>query len=336
MRVPVVGDMSTSGFQHPWLFLSVVVPSGVLALYLTIRARQRRRMRRFADPDLEGSVARDRPTPWRHVPIALMLVALLLLTMAMAGPTRSAKIPRNRAVIMLAIDVSQSMRSTDVPPSRLDSARDQAKAFAKKMTPGINLGLISFAGTANVLVSPTPDHNATVFALDNLRPADSTAIGDAIFAGLDSIATVAAVLGAGDPTPPPTRMIVLSDGKENKPGNPDNPHGAYTAARAAKDHGVPVWTIAFGTPNGTVDINGTSVPVPVDDSMLKKIAELSGGKTFNASTVDELAASYLAVQQDVGFQVVQQPASAGWLRLAVVTATIACLMAVIVNRRLPT
>ena len=336
MTVPVVGDMSASGFQHPWLFLSVLVPLGLLALYLIMRARQRHRMRRFADPELADSVARDRPTPWRHVPIALMLVALLLLTMVMAGPTRSAKIPRSRAVIMLAIDVSQSMRSTDIPPSRLDSAREQAKAFARKMTPGINLGLISFAGSANVLVSPTPDHDATVVALDNLRPADSTAIGEAIFAGLDSIATVAAVLGAGDPTPPPTRMIVLSDGKENKPGNPDNPHGAYTAARAAKDRGVPVWTIAFGTPTGSVDINGTRVPVPVDDSMLKKIAELSGGKTFNASTVDELATSYLAVQQDVGFQVVQRPASAGWLRLAVVMATIACLIALIVNRRLPT
>jgi Ca-activated chloride channel homolog len=336
MTVPVVGEMSTSGFQHPWLFLSVLVPLGVLALYLMMRAGRRRRMRRFADPELTGSVARGRPNRWRHVPIALMLVALLLLTVVMAGPTRAAKIPKNRAVIMLAIDCSQSMRSTDVSPSRLDAAKEQAKAFAKRLTPGINLGLIAFAGSANVLVSPTPDHDATVAALDNVRPADQTAIGEAIFAGLDSIATVAAVLGAGDPTPPPTRMVLLSDGGENKPGNPDNPRGAYTAARAAKDRGVPVWTIAFGTPTGSVEVNGERIPVPVEDSMLKKIAELSGGKTYSASTAGELATSYLAVQQDVGFQVVQRPASAGWLRLAVLAATIACLIAVVVNRRLPT
>jgi Ca-activated chloride channel homolog len=336
MTVPVVGEMSASGFQHPWLFLFVLVPVGLLALYLVMRARRRLRMRRFADPDLADSVSRGRPARWRHVPIALMLVALLLLTVVMAGPTRAAKIPRNRAVIMLAIDCSQSMRATDIPPSRLDAAREQAKTFARQLTPGINLGLIAFAGTANVLVSPTPDHDATVAALDNIRPADSTAIGEAIFAGLDSIATVAAVLGAGDPTPPPTRLVLLSDGAENKPGNPDNPKGAYTAARAAKDRGVPIWTIAFGTPTGSVDVKGDRIPVPVEDSMLKKIAELSGGKTYNASSAGELAASYHAVQQDVGFQVVQRPAGAGWLRLAVLTATIACLIAVVANRRLPT
>jgi Ca-activated chloride channel family protein len=336
MTVPVLGEMSASGFQHPWLFLFVLVPLAVATLYLAVRARQRRRMQRFADPDLADSVSRGRPSRWRHVPIALMVVALLLLTLVMAGPTRAARIPRNRAVILLAIDCSQSMRSSDVSPSRLDAAREQAKAFARQLTPGINLGLIAFAGTANVLVSPTPDHDATVAALDNVKPADSTAIGEAIFAGLDSIATVAAVLGAGDPTPPPTRMVLLSDGKENKPGNPDNPKGAYTAARAAKDRGVPIWTIAFGTPEGSVDVNGQRVPVPVDDSMMKKIAQLSGGKTYSASTASELATTYRAVQQSVGFQVVQRPATSGWLRLGVLAATIACVIAVVVNRRLPT
>ncbi len=270
--------------------------------------------------------------------MAVMLVALALLTVALTGPSRDIKVPRNRAVIMLAIDVSQSMRATDEPPNRLDAAKAAAKRFAQQLTPGVNLGLIGFSGTVNVLVSPTPDHAATVAALDNLRPGDSTAIGAALTAALQSVATVAAVLRSGDAPPPPARIVLLSDGKENKPENPDNsgsPPGAYVAARSAKDQGVPVSTIAFGTRAGTVELANQQVPVPVDDSMLKRIAELSGGQAYRASNVDDLNRSYNAVQQQVGYQTIQGPASAGWLRLGVLVATIGMLLGLLLNRRLP-
>jgi Ca-activated chloride channel family protein len=257
------------------------------------------------------------------------------LTVAMAGPTRDTHIPRNRAVIMLAIDVSQSMRATDVAPSRLEAAKQAAKRFAQQLTPGVNLGLISFAGNVNVLVSPTPQHEATIGALDNLKPDNQTAIGDAIFAALESVQTVAAVLSSGATTPPPARIVVLSDGKENKPGNPNNLRGAYTAARAAKDQGVPVSTISFGTADGFVEVNNERVAVPVDASMLKQIAQLSGGQSYVATNIDELSRSYAAVQQQVGYQNVPGPAAAAWLRLAVVAATIAAAAALVINRRLP-
>jgi len=271
----------------------------------------------------------------RHLPIVVSVVALLLLTVAMAGPTRETHIPRNRAVIMLAIDVSQSMRAPDVAPSRLDAAKQAAKQFARQLTPGVNLGLISFAGNVNVLVSPTPQHEATIGALDNLKPDNQTAIGDAIFAALQSVQTVAAVLSAGATTPPPARIVVLSDGKENKPGNPNNLRGAYTAARAAKDQGVPVSTIAFGTEVGYVTVNDQRVPVPVDASMLKRIAQLSGGQSYVATNIDELSRSYAAVQQQVGYQNVPGPAAAPWLRMAVIAATLAAVAALVINRRLP-
>ena len=106
---------------------------------------------------------------------------------------------------------------------------------------------------------------------------------------------------------------MLSDGKENKPGNPNNLRGAYTAARAAKDQGVPVSTIAFGTEAGFVAVNDQPVPVPVDASMLKQIAQLSGGQSYVATNIDELSRSYAAVQQQVGYQNVPGPAAAAWL-----------------------
>lgn len=338
MVLPGLGALPLSGFQRPGLFVLLLIPLGLLTAFALASLARRRRIQRFADPELLYSVVPCRSSRWRSAPIALMLCALTLLMVALAGPTRDIPVPRNRAVIMLAIDVSQSMLATDEPPNRLEAAKATAKRFAQQLTPGINLGLISFAGAPNVVVSPTPNHDATVTALDSLRPGEATAIGEAITAALQSVATVAAVLSSGNATPPPARVVLLSDGKENKPSHPDNsgtPRGAYTAARAAKDQGVPISTIAIGTRGGVVQLKDQSVPVPADDSMLKRIAELSGGQSYRAANIDELNRSYSAVQQQIGYQNVPGPAAAGWLRLAVLIATLAALISVFVNRRLP-
>ena len=149
------------------------------------------------------------------------------------------------------------MRATDISPSRMAAAQDAAKQFAGELTPGINLGLIAYAGTASVLVSPTTNRDATKRGIDTLQVADRTATGEGIFTALQAIATVGAVIGGGD-TPPPARIVLFSDGKETMPSNPDNPKGAFTAARTAKDQGVPISTISFGTPNGYVEMNGSA------------------------------------------------------------------------------
>ena len=162
----------------------------------------------------------------------------MLFTVAMAGPTHDVRIPRNRAVVMLVIDVSQSMRATDVAPNRLVAAQEAAKQFADQLTPGINLGLIAYAGTATVLVSPTTNRDATKAAMDKLQFADRTATGEGIFTALQAIATVGAVIGGGD-TPPPARIVLFSDGKETVPTNPDNPKGAFTAARPPRTRACP-------------------------------------------------------------------------------------------------
>ena len=227
-----------------------------------------------------------------------------------AGPTHDMRIPRNRAVVLLVIDVSQSMRATDISPSRTAAAQDAAKQFAGELTPGINLGLIAYAGTASVLVSPTTNRDATKRAIDTLQVADRTATGEGIFSALQAIATVAAVIGGGD-TPPPARIVLFSDGKETMPSNPDNPKGAFTAARTAKDQGVPISTTSFGTPNGYVEMNGQRQPVPVDDETMKKVAQLSGGTAYNASSVAELKNVYATLQEQVGYESARGDASAG-------------------------
>jgi Ca-activated chloride channel family protein len=280
------------------------------------------------------SVAPKRPSRWRHLPAILLVLSLLLFTVAMAGPTHDVRIPRNRAVVMLTIDISQSMRATDVSPSRLAAAQEAGKQFADQLTPGINLGLIAYAGTATVLVSPTTNRDATKAAIDKLQLADRTATGEGIFTALQAIATVGAVIGGGD-KPPPARIVLMSDGKETVPSNPDNPKGAYTAARTAKDQGVPISTVSFGTPYGYVEINGQRQPVPVDDETLKKMAELSGGEAYNASSLEQLKQVFTNLQQQIGYETIKGDASVGWLRLGAVVLALAALAALLINRRLP-
>jgi Ca-activated chloride channel homolog len=252
----------------------------------------------------------------------------------MAGPTHDIRIPRNRAVVMLVIDVSQSMRATDVEPNRMVAAQAAAKEFAGELTPGINLGLIAYAGTATVLVQPTTNREASKAALDKLQFADRTATGEGIFTALQAIATVGAVIGGGD-APPPARIVLFSDGKETVPTNPDNPKGAFTAARTAKDQGVPISTISFGTPYGFVEINGQRQPVPVDDTTMKKVAELSGGTAYNASNVQQLRDVYSTLQEQIGYETIKGDASVGWLRLGSLVLALAALAALLINRRLP-
>jgi Ca-activated chloride channel family protein len=326
--------MTLSGFEHAWFFLFLLVVLGIAALYIVVQLARHKRMLRFANMELLESVAPKRPSRWRHLPAILLVLSLLLFTVAMAGPTNDVRIPRNRAVVMLVIDVSQSMRATDVSPSRLAAAQEAAKQFADQLTPGINLGLIAYAGTATVLVSPTTNREAAKLAIDKLQLADRTATGEGIFTALQAIATVGAVIGGGD-EPPPARIVLMSDGKETVPSNPDNPQGAYTAARTAKDQGVPISTVSFGTPYGYVEINDQRQPVPVDDEMLKKIADLSGGEAYTASSVEQLKEVFTSLQEQIGYETRKGDASAGWLRLGALVLALAAVAALLINRRLP-
>ena len=335
MTFPFLGPMSLTNFAHPWFFLFLLFVAGLIALYvITVRARQKRVLR-FANMELLESVAPQRPNRWRHLSAILLIGSMVLLTIAMAGPQNDVRIPRNRAVVMLAIDVSQSMRATDIEPSRLAAAQVAAKQFADQLTPGINLGLIAYAGTATVLVSPTTNREATKIAIDKLQLADRTATGEAIFTALQAIATVGAVIGGGEDGPPPARIVLMSDGKETVPSNPDNPKGAFTAARTAKDQGVPISTVTFGTPYGYVDINDQRQPVPVDDETLKKIAELSDGNAYSASTLEQLKEVFTSLQDQIGYETIKGDASVGWLRLGALLLALSALAALLLNRRLP-
>ncbi|NLG54361.1 MAG: VWA domain-containing protein [Rhodococcus sp.] len=326
--------MSLSQFSNPvWLaFLLVVV--ALIVGYLIVQRRRQRNTLRFTNFALLEKVAPDRPGLIRHVPVLLLVLSLVFFTVALAGPTRDERVPRNRATVIMAIDVSLSMQATDVEPSRLEAAQEAAKAFADGLTPGINLGLVAFAGTASVLVSPTTNRDATKAAIDNLQLSERTATGEAIFTSLQSISTLSAVLGGGDEAPP-ARIVLLSDGKQTVPDSPDDPRGGFTAARQAKDQDVPVSTISFGTTYGRVEIENDRIPVPVDDESLREIANLSGGSFFTASSLEELRRVYDTLEEQIGFETRRGDASRPWMLLGVLFTTTGLATALVFRQRLP-
>lgn len=333
MNLPLLGALSIAGFQHRWLFLAALCLPALIGMYAVAQISRRRHVLRFANMELLTRIAPGRTRRWRHVPAILLITAMALLVTAMAGPTRDVRIPRDRAIVMLVIDVSESMGSDDVAPNRLEAAKLAGSQFADQLTPGINLGLVAYAGTATLLVPPTIKRSVVKAAIDKLQIAERTATGEGIFTALQAIAVTDSVIG-GD-GPPPARIVLESDGKETVPADPDQPRGAYMAARAAKAQGVAISTISFGTPGGYVDLDGQRVAVPVDDETLTKISSLSGGEVFHADSLAELRSVYATLQQQIGFQTVAGDASAGWVVLGTLLTTAAVAAGLLVNRRVP-
>ncbi|SFB57885.1 Ca-activated chloride channel family protein [Amycolatopsis marina] len=327
--------MNLTGFASPWWFLLLLVVAAVTVGYVLAQRARRRRTMRFSNLELLDRVA-PRSQGWpKHVPAALLIVSLLLLTFALAGPTAEQKVPRNRATVMLVIDVSLSMEATDVAPTRIKAAQEAARSFAEGLTPGVNLGLISFAGTATVLVAPTTERGGVVRAIDNLKLAQSTATGEGIFAALQAIEGFSAVVGGAE-GPPPARIVLMTDGKQTVPtGDPYDPRGAYTAAQAAKQQQIPVSSISFGTSHGTVDIEGKEIPVEVDDESMREIARLSGGDFYKAATADELKQVYASLGEQIGYETKDADASKPWVALATIMLIGAAGSSLFLGQRLP-
>ncbi|WP_394620853.1 VWA domain-containing protein [Lentzea sp. JNUCC 0626] len=321
--------MSFSNFVAPWWFLLLVAVVLLAAAYVFVQRLRRKRVLRFTNLELLEKVAPKRERWSRHVPAAFLLAALALLTVALAGPTSEQRVPRNRATVMLVVDVSLSMKATDVKPSRLEAAQVAAKSFAEGLTPGINLGLISFAGSATVLVAPTTDRAAVTQSIDGLKLAQSTATGDALVAAMASIDSFGKVVGGAE-GPPPARIVLMTDGKETV-----GTRKAFDAAEDAKKAGTPISTISFGTEDGVVDIEGRQQSVPVDDDSMKEIAKISGGEFFKAASAEELRRVYDTLGEQIGYEKKQADASKPWLLLGTLTAMFAAAAALLFGQRLP-
>ena len=255
---------------------------GLALAYVLVQRQRRQYAVRFTNVDLLASVAPSRPGWRRHLAAACLLVALVLIVMAFARPARAVQVPRETATVMLAVDVSQSMRATDVEPTRIRAAQRAVRAFVDSLPRRFRLGLVAFAGNAQVLVPPTHQRDLVRGAVANLQLQQQTAIGEAMFASIDAIEN--SPLDKGQR--PPARIVLLSDGATNA-GRPN-----AEAVDAAKKKGVRVSTIAFGTDAGTVVVQDEVVPVPADRDALRKIADDTGGRFASAATESDLRKTY--------------------------------------------
>lgn len=322
-------------FTAPWWLLLLVVVAVLAAGYVVLLHRRRRDVVRFTNLALLERVAPKRPGRLRHLPAAALITALAVLTIALAGPQAEARVPRNRATVVLVIDVSLSMQATDIEPSRLAAAQRSAKAFAEELTPGVNLGLISFAGSATVLVSPTTERASVIQAIDNLKLAEATGTGEAIFAALAAIDAFGAVV-ADAQGPPPARIVLLGDGKQTVPTtDPDDSRGSFSAARAAAEAEVPISTISFGTAYGRVEINGSWQEVRADDESMQEIADISGGEFYDADSAGQLTEVYDTLGEQIGYETKHIDASKPWLVLGTIAALLATAAALAIGQRLP-
>jgi Ca-activated chloride channel family protein len=276
-------------FASPLVLLALLVLPLLVVWYVRAQGDRRRAASAFATPALLASVAPRRPGWRRHAPMIAFALAIAILVVAAAKPQRTVAVPVERAAIMLVTDVSGSMQATDVKPSRLVAARRAARQFVDDVPAGVNVGVLAFNGRPRVLQSPTPERQDVHAALARLTPSGGTATGDAITAALRSLRTPA---GRGR-RPPPSAIVLLSDGASTKGRDP------VQAAQEARRSKIPVYTVALGTPAGTIRIPrpggaaGTEVRrVPPDPASLAEVARASGGQTFTAVDSKELRQIY--------------------------------------------
>jgi Ca-activated chloride channel family protein len=285
-----------------WLFLLIVVGL-MLVGYVLLQVRRKRYVARFSNVELLGSVAPRRPGWRRHLTFALLTIGLAVLSLGVARPSAAVKVPRDTATVVLAIDVSLSMEATDVLPTRIAAAKSAATTFVGLLPPRINLGVVSFGGTADLRVSPTRDRQAARRSIRSLKLQKSTAIGEAIFTSLQAIQVFTKSNTPSGTKAPPAKIVLLSDGT-NTVGR-----SVADAIAAAKAAHVPVSTIAFGTPTGTVTIQGHTQGVPADDAALQQIADQTGGSFHTAHSEQELRTVYQDIGQQIGTKTVHRDIS---------------------------
>jgi Ca-activated chloride channel family protein len=274
-------------FQAPGFLLLLLALPLAIASYLLVDRRGRAAAASFASPRLLPSVAPRRPGFRRHLPMALYAAALTIATIALARPEATVAVPEERAAVVLVTDISGSMEARDVEPSRVAAVRSAALRFLDRTPARLRVGAVTFNHSVQAIEPPRVERDEVRSLLERLRPSGGTATGKALAASL-------ALLERGQGKRrerAPGAVILLSDGASTHGRDP-----LPVARRAARLH-IPVYTVALGTGSGTIQVeraDGESVTrqVPPDRETMRRIATVSGGRTFAADAGDELATVY--------------------------------------------
>jgi Ca-activated chloride channel family protein len=275
-------------FTWPVVLLALAVIPLLLALYAVAEIRRRRSQGKFGNPQLLPNMIDREPGKLRHLPLIVLLLGLATMIVGVARPHATVSVPREEATVILAMDTSRSMKADDIQPTRLDAAREAARAFLQQVPPKFRVGVVSFSTRAAAGVPPTEDRALVEAALDNLIPGEGTAIGDAV--------ALSVRLGNREVPEggvvPPRAILLISDGKQD--GGSVQP---AEAAAQAKARGIPVYTVLVGTDAGVVEETLTGgfrvrIQVPPDPETLQMLASATGGEFYTALNDERLRLVY--------------------------------------------
>ena len=307
-----------------WLLAALPV---VVAAYVWLLRRRKKAVARYANLNMVKEALGAGPRFRRHVPPILFLVALALMITAIARPAAVVMLPSQQETLILAMDVSGSMRAKDVEPTRLAAAQTAAKTFVSSLPRTVRVGVVSFAGTAAVVQAPTHSREDVIAAIDRFQLQRGTAIGSGIIVSLATIFPNAGIdvseliygRNAPRPIPRPIDPGRKGEKKEFKPVSPGSHAGAaiilltdgqrtagpdsIEAAKMAADRGVRVFTVGFGTVNGEVlGFEGWSFRARLDEETLKAVANMTRGEYFHAGSATDLNKVYETLNARIIFE----------------------------------
>ena len=342
-------------FLWPTALVALVAVPILLGLYMWSQRRRRRYALRYASLSLVKEAMGRGPGIKRHIPAALYLVALAFMLTALARPVTVVKVPSQEGTVILAIDVSLSMRATDIKPDRITAAKAAAKAFVLKQGANVKIGVVSFASDASIVQPPTTDHDLVIAAIDRLHLQRATAIGRAILVSLDAIVeseggggetdlpsavltqpqnpnapqkpTKTAVPGAAKA---PATIILLTDGQNNQFPPP------LSIIDQAIDRGIRVYTVGVGTPSGAVlNLEGRSIRTALDEATLKQIAADTDAEYFLATSDADLKKVYENLTTQLVLRSEKTEVTAFFTLVAAMLSVIASALSLLWFNRLP-
>jgi Ca-activated chloride channel family protein len=319
-------------FQWPLALLALLVVPLAAAAYLAVDRRRARTVARFSTPALFPNLVARSPGRLRHLPAAVLAVALTALLVGVARPHATISVPREEATVVLALDVSRSMTAADVHPTRLAAARAAARRFLEQIPDSFRVAVVVFATRAQVASPPTHDRSVTRRTLGSVRPGEGTALGEAIDLSLRAARSVP---GEEPGERPPASILLISDGAQTQGRvTPDQ------AARRARAAGVPVYTVVLGTPDGVVErrlVGGFTerVRVPPNPSALRRVAQASRGEFFTAAGGEELREVYEDLGSRLGRRSEQAEVTVAFAGAGMGLFLVAALLSTLLLRRLP-
>jgi Ca-activated chloride channel family protein len=337
-------------FASPWLLLALFLIPLVVAYALWLDRRRAKYAVAFTNLDLLAQVASSRRRPWRWLPLALFVLALVSASAALARPEAKVHVPSDKATVVLLVDVSGSMRAADVKPTRLGAAQSAMDSFADRVPKGVRVGLVTFSSNPDLLVLPTTDRAVLHEGIDLLVPEAGTAIGDGLGMAVRVAKTSLAGAKKGKDGKVPAAIVLLSDGAQTR--------GVLTplqGAIRARDAGIRVYTVALGTKNGTLGFGGgpfggyglgggfggggggggRRFPVRPDPVTLAAIARETDGAAYTANSASKVQNVYKKLGSSIAKKTTTREVSSWFVGAAALLLLASLGTARVTGARLP-